>query len=150
MSEREILLLDSDSKVRTHMADSFREAGYQVETTDSIVHALSTVLERHMPVVLLGSGSGRKIALSELVPLLKKCNRGVSIILVSDEESLSRSSRSARKGFYHALEPTGREDTEEIPPRSSARSTKPQESKEQVHHAAAKQEAARRQRSPGR
>ena len=126
------------------MADSFREAGYQVETTDSIVHALCTVLERHMPVVLLGSGSGKKIALSDLVPLLKKCNRGVSIILVSDEESLPAFRSIRQEGiFYHALEPTGREDTEEILAAVECAFNKTARiEREQVHHAAAKQEAA--------
>src|ERR1700674_1586527 len=75
MSEREVLLVDSDSKVRKQMADSFRMAGYQVETTDSAVHVLCSVLAKQLPVVLLGKGSDKKIALADLVPLLKKCNR---------------------------------------------------------------------------
>lgn len=88
MGEREILLVDSDGKVRKRMADSFRQAGYEVETTDSTAHVLCTVLEKHMPVVLLGSGGDNKIALADLVPLLQKCNRGVTVIMVSDEEPL--------------------------------------------------------------
>jgi FixJ family two-component response regulator len=115
MSEREILLVDSDSKARKQLADSFREAGYQVETTDSTAHVLCTVLEQQQPVVLLGSGSDKKIALSDLVPLLKKCNRGVTIILVSDEEPLPGVRSIRQEGiFYHALKPEGREDTAEI------------------------------------
>ncbi len=115
MSEREILLVDSDSKVRKQMADSFREAGYKVETTDSTVHVFCTVLEKQIPVVLLGSGCDKKIALADLVPLLKKCNRGVTIIMVSDEESLPTFRSIRQEGiFYHALKPTGRDDTEEI------------------------------------
>ena len=115
MSEREILLVDSDSKVRKQMADSFREAGYRVETTDSTAHVFCTVLEKQIPVVLLGSGCDKKIALSDMVPLLKKCNRGVTIILVSDEESLPAFRSIRQEGiFYHALKPTDRDDTEEI------------------------------------
>jgi len=115
MSEREILLVDSDSKVRKQMADSFSAAGYRVETTDSTVHVFCTVLEKQIPVVLLGSGCDKKIALADLVPLLKKCNRGVTIILVSDEESLPVVRSIRQEGiFYHALKPTGRDDTEEI------------------------------------
>ena len=115
MSAREILLVDSDTKVRKQMADSFREAGYQVETTDSTAHLFCSVLERQMPVVLLGSGRDKKIALADMVPLLKKCNRGVTIILVSDEESLPVVRSIRQEGiFYHALKPAGREDTAEI------------------------------------
>ncbi len=115
MSEREILVADSDNEVRRQMAERFREAGYQVETTDSAVHVFCTVLEKQIPVVLLGSGCDKKIALADLVPLLKKCNRGVTIILVSDEESLPVVRSIRQEGiFYHALTPNSREETEEI------------------------------------
>ncbi len=115
MSEREILVADSDSEVRRQMADSFREAGYDVETTDSSVHVFCTVLEKQIPVVLLGSGFDKKIGLTDLIPLLKKCNRGVTIILVSDDESLPVARTIRQEGiFYHALKPSSQEDTEEI------------------------------------
>ncbi len=115
MDRREILLADSDSKVRREVADIFREAGYQVDTTDSAVHVFCTVLEKKAPVVLLGSNFDKKIALPELIRLLKKCNRQLTIILVSDEESLPVVRTIRQEGiFYHALRPTGREDAEEI------------------------------------
>jgi DNA-binding response OmpR family regulator len=115
MSEREILLADSDSAIREQMARSFREAGYDVETTDSTVHLFCTVLEKQIPVVLLGSGCDKKIALPDLVPLLKKCNRHVTIILVSDDESLPVVRNLRQEGiFYHALKPDSRHDTAEI------------------------------------
>jgi CheY-like chemotaxis protein len=115
MNEREILLADSDSEVRRQMADSFREAGYSVETTDSTTHVFCTVLEKQMPVILLGSGFDKKMALAELVRLLKQCNRGVTIILVSDEENLSTIRTIRQEGiFYQALKPSSREDAEEI------------------------------------
>ena len=115
MSEREILVADGDSEVRRQMADSFRAAGYDVETTDSAVHVFCTVLEKQIPVVLLGSGFDKKIALTDLIPLLKKCNRGVTIILVSDDESLPVVRTIRQEGiFYHALKPSSQEDTEEI------------------------------------
>jgi len=115
MNDREILVADSDNKAREQLAESFREAGYRVETTDSTVHVFCTVLEKQIPVVLLGSGCDRKIALPELVPLLKKCNRRVTIILVSDEESLPTAHALKQEGiFYHALRPSSRDDTDEI------------------------------------
>jgi len=144
MSEREILLVDSDSKVRQQMADSFREAGYQVETTDSTVHVFCTVLEKQIPVVLLGSGCDKKIAMADLVPLLKKCNRGVTIILVSDEESLPAFRSIRQEGiFYHALKPTGRDDTEEILTAVECAFNKAERNeRKQTDRPAAKQEAS--------
>jgi FixJ family two-component response regulator len=115
MAEREILLVENDSKVRKQMADSFRKEGYRVEATDSTADLLGTLLQKQVPVVMLGSGSDGKIALAKLVPLLKRYNRGVSIILVSDEEALPTYRSIRQEGiFYHALKPTGQEDTEEI------------------------------------
>jgi FixJ family two-component response regulator len=115
MVKREIILADSDSEIRGEMADIFRRNGYQVETTDSAAHVVCTVLEKRVPVVLLGSDFDKKIALNEMVRLLKNCNRHLTIILVSNEESLPviRSVRQAGI-FYHALKPSNREQVKEI------------------------------------
>jgi len=115
MVEREILLADRDSEVRRQVADAFRKEGYQVETTDSAVHVFCAVLEKKIPVVLLGSDFDKKINLPDLVRLLKKCNRQLTIILVSDEQSLPLVRTIREEGiFYHALKPANRNDTEEI------------------------------------
>jgi DNA-binding NtrC family response regulator len=115
MDEREILVADSDSESRQQVAEAFRDAGYQVETTDSAVHVFCTVLEKHIPVVLLGSGFDKKIALPDLVRLLKKCNRQLTIILVSDDEALPIVRTIRQEGiFYHALKPSNAQDTDEI------------------------------------
>lgn len=115
MSDREILVADSDSESRNQMADSFRDAGYNVETTDSATHVFCTVLEKQIPVVLLGSGFDKKMALAEMVRLLKKCNRHLTIILISDNETLPAIRSVRQEGiFYHALKPVGLEDTAEI------------------------------------
>ncbi len=115
MDEREILIADKDTEIRKQVADYFREAGYQVETTDSAVHVLCSILEKQTPVVLLADDFDRKIAPADLVHLLKKCNRRLAIILVSDEVPLPMERRLRQEGiFYHALKPASANDTEEI------------------------------------
>jgi FixJ family two-component response regulator len=115
MDKREIILADTDSEIRGEMADIFRRNGYQVETTDSAAHVVCTVLEKRVPVVLLGSDFDKKIALNEMIRLLKNCNRHLTIILVSNEESLPRIRSIRQEGiFYHALKPNNREQVEEI------------------------------------
>jgi len=115
MDEREILLADTDSAVRKQMSEFFRDAGYLVETTDSAVHVFCTVLEKKVPVVLLGSDFDKKIAPSDLIHLLKKCNRRLAVILISENEPVQVVRRIREEGiFYHALKPTNREETEEI------------------------------------
>lgn len=115
MSEREILIADKDTEVRKEVADIFIEAGYQVETTDSAVHVLCNILEKQTPVVLLGNDFDNKVTSADLIHLLKKCNRRLAVILVSDEESLPIVRKIRREGiFYHALKPSSPEDKEEI------------------------------------
>lgn len=115
MEEREILLADKDSELRRQVADLFRKEGYKVETTDSASHVFSRVLEKKIPVVLLGSDFDRNMNLPDMVRLLKQCNRQLTIILLSDEESLPLVRTVRQEGiFYHALKPANRFDTEEI------------------------------------
>lgn len=115
MSEREILIADKDTEVRKEVADIFIEAGYQVETTDSAVHVLCNILEKQTPVVLLGNDFDNKVTSADLIHLLKKCNRRLAVILVSDEASLPIVRKIRREGiFYHALKPSSPEDKEEI------------------------------------
>jgi DNA-binding NtrC family response regulator len=115
MGGRKILLADRDGELRRRMAENFRNEGYKVETTDSAVHVFCTVLEKRVPVVLLGSGFDKEINLPDLVRLLKQCNRQVTIILISDEESLPMVRTIRQEGiFYHALKPADGYDTEEI------------------------------------
>jgi DNA-binding NtrC family response regulator len=115
MTERGILIADKDTEARKEVADYFSEAGYKVETTDSAVHVLCNILEKKTPVVLLGSDFDKKVASPDLIQLLKKCNRKLTIILVSDECSLPVVRKLRKEGiFYHALKPRSAADKEEI------------------------------------
>lgn len=115
MEERGILVADKDTAFLREVADHFSDAGYHVETTDSTVRVISNILEKQTPVVLLGSDFDKKINLLELVRLLKKCNRHLAVILVSDEASLPIVKRIRKEGiFYYALRPITPEDTDEI------------------------------------
>lgn len=115
MKERGILIADRDTEFLRQVADYFAYAGYQVEMTDSAVHVICNILKKRTPVVLLGSDFDKKIDLLELVKLLKKCNRHLAVILVSDEASLPLIRRIRGEGiFYHALRPVTPTDRDEI------------------------------------
>jgi FixJ family two-component response regulator len=76
---------------------------------------ICNILKKKTPVVLLGSDFDKKVGLIELVQLLKKCNRHLAVILVSDESSLPMVRQIREEGvFYHALRPVTSEDHEEI------------------------------------
>lgn len=115
MDERGIIIADRDAKYRKEVADHFKKAGYRVETTDSAVHAFCSILEKQTPVLLLGSDFDEKVSSVDLIQLLKKCNRHLHVIMVSDDMPLALARRIRREGiFYHALKPSDAGDTEEL------------------------------------
>lgn len=115
MEEQGILVADKDTAFLREVTEHFSDAGYHVETTNSAVRVISNILEKQTPVVLLGSDFDKKINLLELVRLLKKCNRHLAVILVSDEASLPIVKRIRKEGiFYYAMRPVTPEDTNEI------------------------------------
>jgi DNA-binding NtrC family response regulator len=110
-----ILIADKDTTLRKEMAEYFKQEGYSVETTDSAVHTLCSILEKDTPVLLLGNDFDQKISSSDLVQLLRKCNRHLAIVLVTERLELPQA-RKMREGkiFYHALKPQSTSDREEI------------------------------------
>jgi DNA-binding NtrC family response regulator len=115
MNERGILIADRDTETRRLLADVLLKAGYKVRTTDCAADVLSVILRKNAHVILMGSDFDEKIAAEDLVPLLRKCDRSLTIILVADEKSLPILRRIRREGiFYHALKPVSAEDGEEI------------------------------------
>jgi DNA-binding NtrC family response regulator len=115
MNEQGILVADKDTAFLREVTEHFIDAGYHVETTNSAVHVISTILEKQTPVVLLGSDFDNKINLLELVRLLKKCNRHLAVILVSDKASLPVVKRIRAEGiFYYALRPVNPERLNEL------------------------------------
>jgi hypothetical protein len=65
-------------------------------------------------IVLLGTRFDNLKA-RDFVPLMRKCNQKVTIILVSDDESLPSIRKLREEGiFYHALIPVNHDDWKEI------------------------------------
>lgn len=115
MDERSIIIADRDTEYLRQVADFFRKEGYQVETTDSAVHVLCSILEKQTPVLLLGSDFDKKVSSAKLIHLLKKCNRHLDIIMVTDEMPLPLARKIRQEGiFYHALKPAAPGETEEL------------------------------------
>lgn len=109
-----LLILEEDRECRRQMVQMFTEAGYQVTATSSVTSAIYNILKKTVQVVLLG-GKLDDLAAEDLVPLLKKCNNKLRIILVAAETSLPLLRRLRRDGiFYYALKPHTSEDRAEI------------------------------------
>ena len=109
-----ILIADTDKDMRQWMAELLDKEGYAVTVTDTVANMLQGILKKIARVVLLGSKFDDMSAF-DLIPLLKKCNRKLEIILVSDELSLPLMRKAHSEGiFYCALKPARPEDTEDI------------------------------------
>ncbi len=109
-----LLIVDEDMDCRKQMADMFIEAGYNVIVTNSVANALYGILKRTAQVVLLGTKFDELTA-ADLIPLLKKCNRKLTIILVAADTSLPLIRKLRAEGiFYPALKPVDAEDRDEI------------------------------------
>ena len=109
-----LLIADENFESRKQMAELLIDSGYQVTVTNSVASALYGILKKTAQVVVLG-GQFDELTALDLVPLLKKCNRNLSIILVSDNLPLSILRKLRKEGiFYHALKPVRPEDGEEI------------------------------------
>ena len=110
----ELMIAEQDRGCRTMMADLLRNQGYRVTVTDSAADTLTGILRTGAQVVLLGSKFD-DLAAADLIPLLKQCNRDLTIILVSDEVPLPMIRKVRSEGiFYHALKTIRPEDAEEI------------------------------------
>jgi len=115
MEKNSILIADKDTDYLREISEYFKGAGYAVATTDSAVNVMCDILKKHVPVLLLGGDFDKKIGLPHLLQLIKKCNRHLAVIMVSDEESLPMMRTIRQEGiFYHALRPVTEEDREEI------------------------------------
>ena len=109
-----VLIADENLETRKVMANLCIEAGYSVTVTTTAASVLHGILKKTARVVLLGS-SFDELAATELIPLLKKCCRNLTIIVVSSDISLPTIRKLRNEGiFYHLLRPVQPEDHEEL------------------------------------
>ena len=109
-----LLIADEDMLSRKRMADLFINDGYQVTVTDSAAGVLYGTLKKTAQVVLLSTRFDELLA-TDLIPLLKKCNRNLTIILVASELPLALIRKARSEGiFYHFLKPDQPGDEEEL------------------------------------
>jgi DNA-binding NtrC family response regulator len=110
----ELLIADKDMETRRRMANLLIEAGYDVMVTDSATKTINGVRKKKAQVVLLGAELG-EFTFVELVPLLKRYNRKLTIVLIADDTPLPFIRKVREDGiFYHALRPSEPEGEEEI------------------------------------
>jgi DNA-binding NtrC family response regulator len=114
MTMQGLLIADEDLAARKQLAELFIDAGYQVTVPTSAAGVLYGILKKTAQVVLLSTRFDELLA-TELIPILRQCNRNLTIILVASELPLALLRRARREGiFYHALKPGRPGDQEEL------------------------------------
>lgn len=109
-----LLIANKNQEAREQLASLFNEKEYQVTKADSVANALEGIINKEIQVVVI-DGNYDEQNVVKLIPLLKKCNRNISIILVSDEMPIDLERRIRKEGiFYHALKTVGEDNLEEI------------------------------------
>lgn len=109
-----LLIVHERDDDRAEMAALFTNDSYRVTTSDSVANALEGIWDKSIPVVLLG-GSFSEQHVARFLPLLKKCNRHLAIVLVTEDIPFELLRKIRKEGiFYHALKPVSGEGWDEI------------------------------------
>lgn len=115
MYARKVMIVDRDVSAQKKMAAFFEKSNYEVTTTASAAYAIAQIVRKNQPIVILGDSFEEKISAVDVIVLMRRCNKDLRIILVSDDSSLETLRRIREDGiFYHALKPVNQEDNEEL------------------------------------
>ena len=108
---RKVLIADKDSVNRKQLAELFENSHYDIETTASAAYAIAKIVQKNEPIVILGDSFEEKIASEEVVALMRKWNKSLQIIRVSDDSSFDSLRRMQEDGaFPHAFKPQCEEE----------------------------------------
>jgi DNA-binding NtrC family response regulator len=111
MKSKTILITYQDDLGARSLSTFFHGLEYRIETAKVVSDMIRRVRNGKIHVVLLDD-EVEGVKASDLVPLLKKINSKVQIIVISSEESLGQVKRLRGAGiFYQAMKPV---DMEEI------------------------------------
>jgi len=111
MKSKTILIAYQDDLWAKSLSTFFHDIGYRVETTKRVSDVIRRVQNRNTPIVLLDDEI-EGVKAYDLVPLFKKINDKIQVIVISAEASLGKVKLLRGAGiFYHAMKPV---DLEEI------------------------------------
>jgi DNA-binding NtrC family response regulator len=109
-----LLVAEQDLDSRKQITELLIGAGYNVIVTSSAAHVVERILKQGAQVIVMGSEFD-DLAAGDLVPILKQCNRNITIIVVSANASLPVNRKLRKQGiFYNAFRPVNQEDREEL------------------------------------
>lgn len=111
---RGLLIANRNHDARERLAGMFDPDDYRVIQADNVANALEGIINKEVQVVVI-DGDCNQQHVAKLIPLMKKCNRNISIVLVTDDMPLELVRRIRKEGiFYHAMRNAADDNVEEI------------------------------------
>ena len=108
-----IIVADSDEEVRKQLFFRLSTKGYEVKTTDSASDLIREVEKTTGIVVLDVELSGMKAY--EMIPLVKRINPKLPIIVMSASSSVELAQRIRNEGiFFYAMKPIDADEIETV------------------------------------
>ena len=105
MKSKTILIAYQDDLGTRSLTTFFHSMGYRVEVVSVVSQMIRRVLNGNIHVLLL-EDEVEGVKAWELIPLLKRINRRIQVIVISSEESLGAVRRLRGAGiFYQAMKP---------------------------------------------
>lgn len=105
MKSKIILIAYQDHSWVRSLSTFLDGLGYKVETATLVSEMIQKVRRGHVHIILLDDEM-EGVKAFDLVPLFKKINEGIQIIVISSETSLGLAKRLRGAGiFYHAMKP---------------------------------------------
>ena len=99
MKAKTILMAYQDDSWVTSLSTAFHDKGYRVETARVVSEIIRRMHGKNTPVVLLDDEM-EGIKSCDLIPLFKRLNPGVQIIVISSEESIGLAKRLRGAGSF--------------------------------------------------
>ena len=111
MKSKKILIAYKDDHLARSLSTHFHRIGYRVEIVGLVSEVIRRVRDGNIRVVLLDDEI-EGVKACDLVPIFKKIDHRIQVIVVSSEESIGGVKRLRGAGiFYQAMKPV---DLEEI------------------------------------
>ena len=110
--KRTILISNRDDREIDLLSVFFRRMGYRVESAKRLVDVLNKVQSTNIHVLLLDDEI-EDVKACDLIPLVKKANPWLQVIMISSDESIDWVRRLRGAGiFYQAMKPVDMEEIE--------------------------------------
>lgn len=115
MKARQLLILNGNKEERLNMVNYFKNTHYEVESSPSAAYSIAKIIQGHTPLVIMSDTFEEIISATDVIALMKRANKNLKIILVSDNSSLETLKKIHQEGIlYHSLKLQDNEDIDSL------------------------------------